>query len=353
MFNTATVWAGNWQHAVSSRVSTEIDSNPAMSPAYPGSVRRALFEPGYTLMGKVGESELKAGLALQIARSSNQILSQNRDSPSMFFDWSRPSDAGEFGISSRYAETTIRDAEVDATGLVPLDSTRTSRNLSGRWSKTMTERSSLSVNGLYERTSYKGATLVDYATRSGGAIFNYAWSDQSASSLSVSYVEYKTAGIIARRRFANAILGWNWKPSDYLEFSLQMGTSKVSGGRDMGTQGAATMQYTGQRNQFAINAGRQVTPSGLGGFVTADQVNGNWSHDLSEHSRTGISSGWRKNRSITDDISRTTEAWLQHNLNSFWGVRTYCRHRIREGGGVDGASANILGLSFTYTNPDF
>ena len=91
----------------------------------------------------------------------------------------------------------------------------------------------------------------------------------------------------------------------------------------------------------------------MGGFVTTDQVNGRWSYDLSEQSRTGISAGWRKNRTITDDVSRTTDVWWQRDLSPFWTVRAHCLHRIREGGGAGGASSNILGLSLAYTRSDF
>lgn len=346
------VLAGAWQQAVTSRISTEYDTNPAMSPTYPGSVWRHLLEPSYTISGRVGANDLKTGLAIQLARSSNKMRSQNRDSPSVFIDWSRPSEVGEFGINYRYAEIATRDAGIDATGLVSVNSTRTSRTLSGRWTKALSERSTLSADGAYEAASYKGGALVDYVTRSGGALFNYALSEHSASWLKVSYTEYRTVGVASLRRNANAILGWNWKPADYLDLTLQAGKSKVSG-VPLITQGSATMQYVGLRNQLSFKAGRQVTPSGLGGFVTSDQVNGGWSYDLGENSKVGIKSGWQKNRSITDDVNRTSEVWLQHNLNSFLGMRTNCQHKIHEGSGIDDVSSNILGLSIVYTNPDF
>lgn len=345
-------WADSWQHAVSSRVSTEYDTNPAMSSAYPGSVWRALFEPSYTLIGRMGADELKAGLALQIARSSNKTLSQDRDGPSAFLDWLRQSDVGEFGISSRYAEIATRDAGIDATGLVPVDSTRASSNLSGSWSKELSERSTLSVHGSYEDISYKGGTYTNYVTQSGGLRYSYAWSESSTPFLMVSGEKYEPAGGGPTSRLANATLGLNWK-AEYVDLTVQMGQSRSSGG-NTDLQGAFAAQYTGQRNQLALNADRQVSSSGLGGFVKADHMRGSWSYALSEHSNTGIDLDWRKNRSITTNNIRTTAgAWLQRNLNSLWGVRTYYRRSIIAGDATNGASSNMLGLSLVYTHSDF
>jgi hypothetical protein len=349
-------WADSWQQVGSARVSTEYDTNPAMSPTYRGDVWRALLEPSYTLMGRVGANELQAGLALQIARSSNQTLSQDREDPRVFLDWRRQSDAGEFGMSAKYDEVATRTAEIDNTGPGFADSTRASRTMSGSWNKALSERSTLTADGAYSDVSYKGGalggTFVDYATRSGDMMFSYAWSERSAPFLKMSYADYEPTSGNPLSRSASAILGWNWKVSDYLEGTLQVGKSKVSDTK-MGSQGTAAVQYTGQRTGLVLNAGRQVSPSGLGGFVTVDQANGNWSYALNERSKTGIDLGWQNNHFVTDIINRTAGAWLQHDLNSFWGARTYYQHRIIEQGGVGRAFSNILGITLVYTHADF
>jgi len=351
MLNSVQGWADTWQQAVAARVSTEYDSNPAMSPAYPEGIWRTIFEPSYTLMGILGKNELKTGLALLIARSSNETLSQNREDPSMFLDWQRQSDAGQFGIFSRYAETATRIAEIGNTGPGVADSTRISRTVAGRWNKALTDRSTLSADGSYESNSYKGGTYIDYVTRSGSMMFSYDWSERSTPFLKVSYSDYEPTVGGPSSRLDTATLGLNWTIPDYLQGTLQASKYKINDA-EMGTQGGASLQYTGQRTQLILNAGRQVSPSGLGGFTTVDQANGGWSYALSERSKTGIDLGWSKNHFVTDIINRTAGAWLQHDLNSFWLMRTYYMHRITEQSGVV-ASSNILGLTFVYTHTDF
>lgn len=345
-------WAASWQQAWSVRVSTEYDTNPTMDPANRIGIWRSMFAPGYNLKRTGDANELNAGVALQIARSSNKTLSQDRNDPSVFLDGRRQSDAGEFGLSAKYDEVATRIAEIDNTGPFIADSTRTSRTISGSWNKALSESSTLSADGAYEGISYTGGTYSDYVARSGGAMLRHAWSDHSASYLKVSYVEDKPSGGKPLRRFANAIFGWNWEPTDNLEGTLQFGQFKVSG-QEMRKQGSASAKYTGQRTGLVLNANRQVTPSGLGGFVVADQVNGSWSYALSERSNTGIDMGWVKSHFITDIFNRSTGAWLQHELNSFWVVRTNYLHKISEQDGVGRASSNILGIALVYTHTDF
>lgn len=322
-----------------------------MLPTHKDGVWQALFEPSYTLIGSAGVNELRAGLALKVARSSNKTLSVDREDPSASLGWRRQSDVGEFGVSAKYDEVATRATETDATGQILIDSTRASRALSASWNKALSERGTLSADGAYERVSYNGGTYINYSTQSGNLNLSYALSEHSTSFLKVSGIKYFPDGGGPSSRLANAMLGVNWK-MEYLDLTVQVGQSKRSG-ESTGSQGAVAMQYTGQRTQLALNADRKVSPSGLGGFVKADQVRGSWSQTLSENSRTGINIGWLKNRSITDDVSRTTEVWLLRDLNSFWGIRTYYLHRTRDSGGIGSAASNMLGIACIYTHSNF
>lgn len=352
MLLSGQVWAGSWQQGGAVRVATEYDTNPAMDPAYRGGIWRSTVEPSYQLKRTGDANELHAGLALQVARSSNKILSQDRDNPSVFMDWRRQKERGEFGLSARYDEVQTRISEVDNTGPNSADNTRATRTISGNWSESLSARSTFALNGAYNKVSYKGGSLVDYVTRSGSMIFNYAWSERSRPFLKMSYADTESAGNNTLSRFTNALLGWGWKVEDYLEGSLQAGKSKTSGA-GMSKQAAAEVRYKGQRAGLALNADRQVSPSGVGGFVTVDQVKGSWSYALSERSNTGIDLEWRKNHFLTNIVNRTAGAWLQHELNSRWGMRTYYLHKISERVGFGTATSDILGIALVYTHTDF
>ena len=345
-------WADSWQQTGSARVATEYDSNPTMvGSSRQVGIWRSYFEPGYTLKNIAGANELDAGIALQIVRSSNKTLSQNREDPTVFVDWLQRSDTGEFGVSAKYDEIATRNAEVDNIATAFADSTRVSNTYSGNWSKQLNEYNTLSANGIYQRVSYKGGPFIDYANQTADLKLSHALNESNTLIMEALNVLYVPVGANPTSQVSTVTLGWEWK-ADYLEGLLQMGKVRSS---DVGynTQGRAEVRYTGQRTGLLLNAGRQIVPSGLGGFVVTSLVNGNWNYAMSEQSRVGIDLAWQKNHFTTDIINSTTGAWFQHDLNLFWVVRTSFLHRNYRQSGIGTVDGNILGLAFTYTHADF
>lgn len=344
-------WADPWQHVVTSSISAEYETNPAMSPTSQGGIRRAVFAPGYTLARTDGANEWRAGLTLQIARSSNTALSLNREDPGAFFNWQRRGDAGEFGISAKYDEAATRATEAGVTGPVTVDGTRASRTLSATWSKPLGGRSTVAADGAYTGISYQGGTYTDYATRSGGLKFTYEWNESVAPFLNFTYTDQTPSGGGPPSQRTGSTLGLNLKASERLDCTVQAGKSRGSGASSSSQYGA-TARYAGQITRLTLNAERQTSPSGLGSFVTSDQMSGDWSHELNERSGAGINLSWRKNRSVTDEANRTMSAWVQRDLDASWTARANYQRRIREGSGI-GASSNLLGISFVYSRSSF
>jgi len=347
-------WADSWHNEVSSQLSAEYETNPAMTPTSLGSIRRVVFGPSYTLIGQVGTNELKAGLAVSIYRSSNHVLSPNREDPSVFFDWTHHSETSEFGISPRYSETATSDSGIDATQPVPVSSIRASRSLTGRWNKELNERSSLSADGSFDAVTYRGSgNYIDYSTRTGNLRLSHDVSEKSKGYLRLSGQKYVPIGTASSTRLASATFGLNWKISDYLEGSLEIGKTKSSGVKTA-TNGSASIQYAGPLSQLILEADRQVSPSGLGGFVKADHLGGNWNYSLSERSNMGIDLEWWKNLSTNIyNIRTSTGVWLQHNFSPLWAGRMKYQEYMLTGGGVVSISSNVIGVSLAYINSDF
>ena len=349
--------ADTWQSTVTSHVSTEFDSNPAMSPTHTYGVWRALFEPGYMVMRQSGEDEVRAGLSFQIERSSSKSVSPDRDSPGVFLDWLRQSEVGEFSISARYTEIAARNAGVDATGLAVILGTRATSTLSGKWSRELSERSTLEADGVYEKISYNGRTYVDYSAQSGSLKYSYVLSESIKSFIRAKSEKYVATGGGSSSSLTNVTAGFNWKVES-VDWTMQVGRSKSSIG-DFYSLGAVAAQYTGQRTVLTVNASREVMPSGLGGFIRVDQTRLGWVYTLSEYSNFGIDwERWRNSNidsraDSMDGISTTKSVWLESNLNPSWKMRMYYLQRINKAVGVNGVSSRILGLSFGYSLSDF
>jgi hypothetical protein len=352
IFSTERVWAGNWQSVLASRFSTEFDSNPTRSSIPNDGAWQTIIVPDYTLIGNFGENELTSGLAYQLVRSTNQTLIQNRNSPTVHADWLHKTESGEFGISSQYAETSTRDSSIDSVGQNFTPGTRTARINSIRAKMELSERITLSANGSYEGVVYTGGSYVDYAARSFDSTLSYILNEYNATFVELLHTDFIPANGTPSSTLISYLLGWNWKISDSFDSTLQIGEAKVDG-EVAGTQGAAKVQYTGQRTQLILKSNRQVRPSGLGDFVTADQTNINWSYALSENSKTGIDLGWSVNHLATETTVRSSGVWLQHDLNSLWSLKTYYMRNSYFGGITADADSYILGLSFIYSNTDF
>lgn len=349
--------ADAWQGTLATRASAEYETNPAMSSTQHSGVWQGIFDASYTLAGRALESEIATGLALQMARASNKILSPDRDSPSLFLNWLRPGKTREIGLSTRYSEMSTRDAGgVDATGRVPVDSIRSSRMLSGNWREDLTERSSLSAEGAYERVTYKGGgSYTDFSSRSGGLKFSYFLNEQITSFVGASGSKYTPVGGGPSSSLVDVTFGLNWR-AEYIDGSMQVGKSRVVGGRS-DTQGLISVVYAGPKARLALNGSRAISPSGLGGFVKTDLLRSEWSYAISEYSNTGIDLERRKDYFLTASDATTTLStsgiWIDQYLTSFWNMRAYCRHRTAHGESVESGSSNILGFSFAYSNPDF
>lgn len=351
VFCTGQAWADSWQGTASARLSTEYDTNPALTPIRQGGIWRTQLDPAYTLTGKVGENDLVTGIALQVSRASNKALSPDRDSPSLFLNWLRPSEAGEFGISSRYSEMATRDSGgADAAGRVPAASTRTSRTVSGRWNKELSERTTVAADTSYEGVAYKGGNFTDYSTRTGGLRISNVVSEQTSVFCRLSGNNYVPANGGSSSNLVDVALGMSWT-GEYMDWAMQAGKTKVDGGR-VDNQGSIDLHYNGRQSRLALNAGRTVASSGLGGFARTDQFRANWSYALSESSNTGID--LERRRTIPTIISAANSGssagvWMDHILTSGWGVRTYFQHRLFQGAGGE-ASSDMVGLAFSYSN---
>lgn len=350
IFYAGQACAASWENSFLFRLSTEYDSNPAMSPAYPGGAWRALLEPGYALLAKVGNNEFRAGLGIQLVRSSNPELDPDRDNPAAFLDWLRQSSTGDIGVSTRYTEVATRDSGVDATGRGPADSTRASSSVSGILSHQLTARSTASANGTYEEVSYAGGDFADYSMRSGGLRLDYALTELTTPFFRVSGADYVPANDGPSTGLTDVMLGLNWKTA-HTDWTVQAGGAKVD---DLKTirEGTVATQFTGQRTEVALNGGRTVLPSGLGGFVRADHARATWRYAFSEYDNYGIDVEGRKNLPVNFTGNGTSSAfsdiWMDHDFTSLWRMRIYYRLWNNRVDGSESATAHILGLSFSY-----
>jgi hypothetical protein len=345
--------ADGWQQDATVSVSAAYDTNPSLSPSYPGGAWIGTLTPSYTLYGNVGANQYKTGLAYRIERSSNQAVSSNREDPTIFLDWKRQIDLNEFGLSAQYHESSTRISEINNIGPGFVDSNAYYRTFTGTWKRELSERSTFFADGSYENVTYGGGLYTNYVARSGDMSLTYALNAYSSPFVKVSYIDYSPDNTTQLYKMNTAMLGWNWVASENLQGDLQAGGSNGDN-VPSDAQYEASLHYKGQLSGFDFTASRLTSLNGLSGFVLADQVIAGWNYALNEVDKAGIDLTWRKNYYPNPVTNSSAGAWLEHDFNSGWKGRTYYVHRISEqtaGGGF--AYSNEMGITLVYTQIDF
>ena len=357
--------ADSLQQNFSGKASEEYVTNPLLNPALQDlSAWRSTLDPNYMLTKVSGADQLTANLEMLLIHSSNTSIIADGGYPSAKFGWSRDSDKGKFDVTTSYNMASAMTAMPSATGLVSANATSTTRNLSADWSRALSDRTTLTLNGAYTSMAFSGngnsASLYGFATQSSGVKLNYALNEHTATFMNLSYVDFLPTGGGQSSRIYNALLGLDWNASERLDWTMQAGPSRLEGSGNAASttslQGGMTMNYKGQLSNLTLSANRQSTPSGLGTIILTNQANGSFSYDLSERSQTGLDLGWSKYAAQSVSFFRTSGVWLRHDLNTSWWMKAYINHNTSVWGGFNPATpntpatSNTIGFSIAYTN---
>ena len=304
-----------------------------------------------------------ANASLNLVRSSNTQISANRANPSAKLNWQHEQERGRLNVTASYSQASTFLTEPSVIGLIPVNSTQTTRSLSANLDRQVTERFSLSVNGNYANHTYNranGYSLNNYAMKTAGLRLNYDFSQYAKPYASATVTDSRPQGRSGNKQY-NAMLGLHWINSERMDWDLRAGESRVDGSNNgvltnsAGTthsswQGEVTMNYRGQRKNLSINAGRQTKASGVGAFNLVDTASAQLNYELTERTSAELRLAWSKSNYLTGNLRRTSEILLHHGLGATWSVETYCRYASNARGGYNPATSSAIGFSLTYSS---
>lgn len=346
--------AGGWQQSISIPATLEYDTNPTLASTGRTEIWRAKLAPAYNLTGTYGVDEFKAGLGLMIERPSDRAISAARQDPNLSVGWRRQTETGEFGLTAKYDQASTRFSTLEETGSVVRDGTRTTKSLLGNWRSALSERSSLAADASRTSVAYDGGTLTGYTNLSAGVTYSHALSARAEPFLRLSASHYEPdSALVSSSNHYTAMGGVKYKSSENLDWTAQVGLSRVSGRTsDTGWLGSFVMRYLGERAEYSLDIGRTVSPAGEGGFIEADQIKGTWAYAVDALTRAGLDAAVRKSKGATPNTIQQVGAWVSHELSPLWSSRFYFQHKRRLAGQTD-ASGNVLGVTLVFTHPDF
>ena len=159
------VSAANWQSSVVVPTTVEYDSNPLLLTSKEKGVTRTIIAPDYNLIGQFDRDQLRLGLGMNLLRSSDRSVVDDREDPNLSLGWQRETETGGFGLLAQYTESSTLSGTVLDTGVVTTDGTQKMSSLTANWSSAVTESSTLANELRYNHARYDITTLTGYDDR--------------------------------------------------------------------------------------------------------------------------------------------------------------------------------------------
>lgn len=354
LFSASSACAATWSEHVTVPVSLQYETNPNLEATGSHHVWRLNGSPGINILAVQDLNQWNANFTLRVERSTDKVVLPDREDPAATVGWKHEFERGEFGITASYEQSSSRSSVLKDTGLVvPKDGNQTNKSIAVHWLRALSEVMSLSVGGDVAKYSYSGVSLPGNTTRSLNAKLNYSWSEQLMPYVYVDYSRFEP-DLGDHTIHMKGMLGFDWFANEYLSYGLEWGLNNTSTGGSGATdwQGAARMQYAGERFSANLGASRTTESSGAASSISSDQVTGRWSYVLTDFDSAGLDFSWRKNLGTSSAENHDLNVWYGRELNAFWVLRLNCGYRQNKTE-LTSADDKVIGATITYATPNF
>lgn len=368
----------------SSSFDTQYDTNPLLREDKQ-SIWRYTITPRYTVAAVEDQNRWYANGALAIQRNSDKRIVQDREDPSLDVGWQREYEKGRFLIAARYDKRSSRFSEFNQNGFVDIDGSAVTRSVNASWTRAITERLNYSLGTEYKKTTYDSSQFSDSVSKSINSSFTYEFNERVSPFVQVGYTDFKSDGVITGNGllinngngfFINNNVGnggssksknisigatiylspkWTFVPSigvNKVDSASQNANTVLGAASGSGSIGNFALLYKAERANLKGVLSRSVSPSGVGGFVESDQFNLAYDYLLTEKSSLGAGYNINKNKSDFDSKSTQISAWYTKELTEMWQMRFSVESRNQKNFNQD-VNGNVVGLTFTYSTPEF
>lgn len=343
------------QHQLSVPTLLEYDTNPTLTSVNSTAIWRLSVTPRYTLNAYDDQNIWTLGAAINLQRSSDQIVSQDREDPTVNAAWKHEYALGSYGITASYAQSSSRVSELKSTGLVFNDGTSLNQNIGANYSRNFNEHVTFTINGAYSEQTFSGqsAGLTNYTNQSVTPNISYAWSERLSTYLQGSYSQYKPSGGVTTD-LVSAVIGTMYKPSEKLDLSINGGLNHTSGFTS-GTnfQGGMTVNYaSSERRTYTATYAKAATASGLGRIIQSDAFSAGIVYTLNDLDSLGATYSYYKSSDVNQFEFQQLSMFGARDLNADWQARLTYSHKM-SASNISNADGDVLGLSLIYNIASF
>lgn len=318
--------------------------------------------PRVNFVGSDGVNTINFNGSVLFQRSSDEEISEDRKDPTLGLSWLRTFERGEFSLSTNYNKISTRVSEQRVTGQVFSDGSSINRSYDATLRYLVSEKLSMSTGLGYQENRFSGAGLDDFNSKNFNVRLNYLYSEKLTPfvQFSMSRFENETNTLINEIATGlnnngtsvsrNLLVGFDYKASPQLDYSVAVGMNRVSTAGN-GWVGNANLNYViDEKSSMAGSISRNVTPSGLGGFLEVDNLLLSYRYDVNSKNHLGADANWSITRDVNDSSFKRIGGFYGYDISEDWGMRTYLQYRTLQAVGVD-ANAYLIGVSLSYNHP--
>ena len=335
----------------------EYESNPLFSASDEQSINRVILAPNYSIRANQGTEQWFAVASLRLEQSSDQTISQNRNDPSINLGWTHDYETGQFGVTALLNDQSTRVSEFTDSGLLSNDNTRKTRSLSVNWLNSLSDRTSLRLNGAVSNVTFDGQNttgLVNYRNESIDATLNYTLSEQMEIFTQLFFSRYKPEGVNSLNSETSGFnLGFTWNVNEKFNITASAGTNETkSTSNNKSWQAMLNMQYATLRSNSHLSLSRSQSPASTGNINETNQIAAGWLYNLSEKEEIALDVRWGQNLTQNKTETKSLTANYTRQISLSWDFSLSATHRNRNEG-LFSVSSNSAMASIIYNLQDF
>ena len=353
---TANAFAATSQ-SITLPLSYAYETNPLYSASDKRPISRVSLTPQYSITSNKGANQWFSGASLNLVKTSDQSISQDRSDPSLNMGWTHNYETGRFSVTGLLNDQSTQVTEFTDSGLIAGDNTKKIRTASLNWSNSLTERTSLTLGGNITNASFHGVVttgLVNYKNESSNAKLNYALSERADVFTQFTYSRYLPENSTNTSNTKSINLGFTWTVSEIINTTVSIGANETENNNNSSESWQANINtnYATPRTNTLFSLSRSLDPSSTGNLSESNQLALGWSYSLTERDNISLNMSWQENLSTNKTITNQISANYAKELNLSWDFRLTTAHNSREDK-LTNVSSNSIMASIIYKLPDF
>ncbi len=331
--------------------SVEHETNPELVENDKQSIWRYTTTPTYTISAVDNTDRWFGTAALRLQRSSNKSISVDREDPLITLGWERGLERGTFKLLGNYEKNSIRSTEFKRTGVVNADGDEITKSMLAEWSRLLTERLTLTLNGKLQKTEYTTGDLVDFSTQDIGSNLSYQLNQKVDVFGILNFSKFSPDDQSGDERVMKYLAGAKIQLNPNLVIIGAAGWNKISStGYSM--IGNASFEYVFDRHTLYGRLERSTNPTGESNLLKSDRASLTYDYKLSDTSKLGSDFSWSKNYSESTSRTLGLGGYYAREISDRWAMKFYVDMRELKDN-IKTVNSEIAGISFTYSTPQF